>query len=142
VDGHAGHGDVYEVSDGSEVSWSGLSPAGRQPPTRRRPQVYSGRVRRRRRQARRPWYVREAVLALPLMMITIGLVAVSQDYWRRGLLVVGSALVAAGVLRLVLPTRAAGLLAVRSRVFDVVMLVVLGFAVVGLTLAVPVPGSS
>ncbi len=136
----AGHG---EVPGAEPPGAGGQAPAegGRGVPPGTGTGRDRGRAHRRRRQARRPWYVREAALTLVLVVVTIGLVVVSQDYWRRGLLVVGSALVGAGALRLLLPTRPAGLLAVRSRLFDVVMLVTLGFAVIGLTLAVPLPGS-
>ncbi|OAA18818.1 Protein of unknown function (DUF3017) [Frankia sp. EI5c] len=69
--------------------------------------------------------------------VGFGLLLVSQDYWRRGLLTVGGVLLVAGALRLCLPTRKVGMLAVRGRLFDTVTLVVLGGAVIVLTLAVP-----
>jgi hypothetical protein len=50
---------------------------------------------------------------------------------------VGTAVVAAAVFRLVLPSRRAGLLVVRSRLFDVTVLAVLGLAILALGLAVP-----
>jgi hypothetical protein len=76
-------------------------------------------------------------LTFVLAAVTAGLAAVSQDYWRRGLLVIGTILLGAGLVRLVLPERLVGLLAVRSRPFDVTMLVVLGAGIVALTLTVP-----
>jgi hypothetical protein len=91
---------------------------------------------------RRPWYVREAVLTVVLLALMAGLVTASQDYWRRGLLVVGTVLIGASALRLLLPASAVGLLAVRSRIFDVVMLASLGIGIIGLTLAVPLPTAS
>ncbi|WP_241840093.1 DUF3017 domain-containing protein [Frankia sp. CcI49] len=69
--------------------------------------------------------------------VTLGLLLVTQDYWRRGLLTVGGVLLVASALRLCLPTRKVGMLAVRGRLFDTVTLVVLGLAVIVLTLEVP-----
>ena len=48
----------------------------------------------------------------------------------------------AGLLRLVLPTRVAGLLAVRSRVFDIVAygLLAAGIAVLAIVVPADVPG--
>lgn len=69
--------------------------------------------------------------------VCLGLLLVSQDYWRRGLLTVGGVLLVAAVLRLCLPGRKVGMLAVRGRLFDTVTLVVLGGAVIVLTLEVP-----
>ncbi|HET9421175.1 MAG TPA: DUF3017 domain-containing protein [Nocardioides sp.] len=57
--------------------------------------------------------------------IGIGIVYRSHD-WRLGVRVVAGALFAAALLRLVLPQRDAGMLAVRSRVIDVGLLVVIG----------------
>jgi hypothetical protein len=73
--------------------------------------------------------------------VALGLVLVAQDRWRRGLLGVGMVLLGAAVLRLVLPTRSIGMLAVRSRVFDVLTLLAFGVAVIVLTLAVPYYGA-
>jgi hypothetical protein len=53
------------------------------------------------------------------------LVVVFGD-WRFGVRVLGTALLTAGVLRLVLPQRDAGMLAVRRRSVDVLLLVVVG----------------
>ncbi len=66
---------------------------------------------------------------------SVGLVA--MHYWRRGVLVCGIALLAGGFLRLVLPTRRVGVLAVRGRTTDVVSLGTLGAAVVLLAAVVP-----
>jgi hypothetical protein len=89
-----------------------------------------------------PLYVRRPFLAglirqLPLLavlsVVGIGLVVVAFGYWRKGIVVVGLALIGAAVLRLLLPVRRVGFLAVRSRPVDVVLL-----AGTGLTLAVVV----
>jgi hypothetical protein len=79
----------------------------------------------------------ELPTALVLFIAGGGLVAVAFDHWRRGIFLIGlAALVGAG-LRLFLRTRDAGLLAVRSRVFDVVALLCMGGAILILTKAVP-----
>ncbi|MEX5712574.1 DUF3017 domain-containing protein [Parafrankia sp. FMc6] len=72
--------------------------------------------------------------------VALGLLFVSQDHWRRGLLTAGDVLLVAALLRLCLPTRQVGMLAVRGRVFDTVTLVVLGTAVIVLTSTVPYSG--
>jgi len=95
---------------------------------------------------RPPLYVRRPLLAgllrqLPLaavlVAVAVGLGMVAVEHWRRGLLVVGLALVGAGLLRLVLPVRRVGFLAVRSRPVDVVLMAGAGVALSALALAVP-----
>ena len=89
---------------------------------------------------RPPLYVRRPFLAgllrqLPLLVVLLvvglGLLLVTFQHWRMGLVVIGLALVGASLLRLFLPVRKAGFLAVRSRPVDVVLL-----AGTGLTLAI------
>ncbi|MGX5656264.1 DUF3017 domain-containing protein [Geodermatophilus nigrescens] len=98
--------------------------------------------------SRPPLYTRRPFLAgllrqLPLfavlVAVAVGLGMVALEHWRRGLLVVGLALVGAAVLRLVLPVRRVGFLAVRSRPVDVVLMAGAGVAVT--VLSVLVPGS-
>ena len=72
-----------------------------------------------------------------LLAVAVGLAVVAVEHWRRGLLVVGLALVGAGGLRLVLPLRRVGFLAVRSRPVDVVLMAGTGVLLTALTLAVP-----
>jgi Protein of unknown function (DUF3017) len=90
-----------------------------------------------------PLYVRRPFLAglirqLPLLaailVVGAGLVLVTFGYWRRGLVVIGLALIGAALLRLLLPVRRVGLLAVRSRSVDVLMLAGAGLALTVLTL--------
>jgi hypothetical protein len=62
-----------------------------------------------------------------LIATAIGIVIVSRSHdWRLGVRVVAGALFAAALLRLVLPQRDAGMLAVRHRLVDVGVLVVIG----------------
>jgi hypothetical protein len=81
--------------------------------------------------------VRQAPLLAVLVAVGIGLLEVAVDHWRRGLVVIGVALVVGGALRLFLPVRRVGFLAVRSRPMDVVLLVGTGLvlAVVALSIA-------
>jgi hypothetical protein len=90
-----------------------------------------------------PLYVRHPFLAglvrqLPLLaailVVGAGLLLVTFGEWRRGLVVVGLALVGAALLRLLLPLRRVGLLAVRSRSIDVLLLTGTGLALIVLTL--------
>jgi hypothetical protein len=95
---------------------------------------------------RPPLYVRRPLLAglirqLPLLAVLlavgIGLLVVTIGQWRQGLAMIGLTLVGAGVLRLSLPVRRVGFLAVRSRPMDVVLLVGSGLVLTVLALTVP-----
>ena len=83
--------------------------------------------------------VTEAPVFLVFAVAATGLLAGSQGFWRRGLLVVAASLLLAAVLRLALPTRRAGLLAVRGKALDVVVLAGLGSAMLLLASIVPPP---
>ena len=95
---------------------------------------------------RPPLYIRRPFLAgllrqLPLLVVLLvvglGLLLVTFHYWRTGLIVIGLALVGAGVLRLLLPVRRAGFLAVRSRPVDVVLLAGAGLALAVIARTIP-----
>ena len=95
---------------------------------------------------RPPLYVRRPFLAglvrqLPLLAVLvtvgIGLLLVTFGHWRRGLVVIGLSLIIAGLLRLLLPVRRVGFLAVRSRPVDVVLLAGTGLALAITALAIP-----
>jgi hypothetical protein len=57
--------------------------------------------------------------------------------WRLGVKWIGGALVAAGLLRLAMPQKDAGMLAVRHRAFDVLLLAGVGAALVFLSESIP-----
>ena len=59
---------------------------------------------------------------LALAGVLVGLALVVWQDWRTGVRTVAASLAFAAVCRLVLPTRQAGMLAVRHRVVDVLML--------------------
>lgn len=79
-----------------------------------------------------PWLrrvdLRDAPAALVLVIAFGGLIyaAVFREHWLRGVLLLAGAMVLGGVLRAMLPARQAGLLAVRSRPFDVLCYLGLG----------------
>lgn len=81
--------------------------------------------------------VNEAPVLIVLVVASAGLLGVTQGFWRRGLVVVAAALLLAAVLRLALPTRRAGLLAVRNKAVDVFMLGGFGSAMLLLASVVP-----
>ncbi|MGI8723540.1 MAG: DUF3017 domain-containing protein [Geodermatophilaceae bacterium] len=73
------------------------------------------------------------------LVVAAGLTLVLLEYWRRGVVTIGAAMGMAGVLRLLLPARRAGLLSVRSRGFDVAAYIFLAVALIGIGLAIPPP---
>jgi hypothetical protein len=84
-----------------------------------------------------------ALRAWPLLVVLAGVVAglglavLGPGTWRAGCLVIGAALSLGAVLRMVLPSREAGLLQVRSKAFDTTFLLLLAAAVVVLAILVP-----
>ena len=121
---------------------AGPPPAQRPPQTLRSPQSQ----RARRAPQRPPLYLRRPLLAgflrqWPLLVVILGvgagLLLVAAEWWRSGLVVMGLALVLAGALRLLLPVRRVGFLAVRSRPVDVALTAGAGLALAVLALAIP-----
>lgn len=76
----------------------------------------------------------ELPLASVIGGVGVGLVVIALHHFRWGNLVIAGSLLAAALFRLVLPTRRAGLLAVRSRFTDVVTMVIMGAALMVLAL--------
>lgn len=70
-------------------------------------------------------------------MTFAGLLVAGLGDWRTGIRIVSGALVGAATLRLVLPEREAGMLAVRHRVLDVSILVVIAGALLLLASTIP-----
>jgi len=82
--------------------------------------------------------LREWPFAVVVATAVAGLVVVAAlDRFRRGSVLFAGAFGVAAALRLVLPARSAGLLAVRGRSFDVIAYAGLGVAIAALALAVP-----
>jgi len=69
----------------------------------------------------------------------LGLVLAAALDWQVGAFVLGLALLLGAALRLTLPARAAGWLAVRTRGVDAALLLALGFAMVLLANTIPRP---
>ena len=65
-------------------------------------------------------------LAIVLTAAGVGLIVVALHHFRWGNLILGGSLLLAALMRLVLPTRRAGLLAVRSRFTDALTMSLLG----------------
>ncbi len=92
-------------------------------------------LRRERRTDRiRPWLI-------VVLIAAVGFALVLEQYWRRGVVLVGVAFAVAALLRLVLPNSLAGILAVRFRSFDVAVYGGLSAAVLIGAFAVPPPGT-
>ena len=93
-----------------------------------------------------PLYVRRPFLAglirqLPLLAVLLvvgaGLLMVAAHHWRMGLVTVGVAMIGGALLRLLLPVRQVGFLAVRSRPTDVVLLAGTGIVLTVTALTIP-----
>lgn len=82
--------------------------------------------------------VRQLPAVVVLALVGFGLVLCSTVGWRPGSLVIGLSLLLAAGLRLALPAKQAGWLAVRTRGLDAACYLVVGFAVVLLANTIPV----
>jgi len=87
--------------------------------------------------ASRRW--REWPITLVLACVVLSLLVVAANHFRRGSVLLAASVLLATGLRLVLPARQAGLLAVRSRLLDVIALGGLGGGLMVLALVVPPP---
>ena len=74
---------------------------------------------------------------LVLATAVAGLVLAYVDDWRLGVRVLAAGLLGAAALRLVLPQRDAGMLAVRHRFVDVLVLLAVGLALIFLSGSIP-----
>ena len=75
-------------------------------------------------------------MLLVAVVMLVAVVFVAQDRWRRGAFFIGGATLLAAAFRLCLPPARVGLLAVRSRPFDVGADTVLGGAIVVLSVTI------
>ncbi|MTD14275.1 DUF3017 domain-containing protein [Nakamurella sp. YIM 132087] len=64
--------------------------------------------------------LRAVPITLVLLAVAAGLALIATDHWRRGAATLGGAAALAAVFRLVLPEQLIGVLAIRSKTFDVV----------------------
>jgi hypothetical protein len=74
---------------------------------------------------------------LVMAVVAFALALVVLDEWRTGIRLMGGALVFGALVRLVLRSRDAGMLAVRHKVLDAVILVLLGGALIFLAGSIP-----
>jgi hypothetical protein len=86
---------------------------------------------------RYPSTIGGACYLVVLGVVAVGLGVVASGHWRGGIHVVAGALVGAAALRLVLPARDAGMLAVRHRMLDATLLGVMGVALWVLASTIP-----
>jgi Protein of unknown function (DUF3017) len=77
------------------------------------------------------------LLILAVLVAGFVFVRLAPQHWLRGVLIIGADLILAGVLRLTLPARRAGILVVRSRVFDTIAYIGLGVLVITFAAALP-----
>jgi len=75
-------------------------------------------------------------MLLVTAMVVVAFVLIFLHHWYRGTLLLGLVVALAGVFRLVLPEHRVGLLSVRSRLFDTVVMFVFGATIVWLALTV------
>lgn len=87
---------------------------------------------------RRRWWSQWPI-AIVLACVVASLITVALDRFRVGALMLAASLVLAFVLRLVLPADRVGMLAVRSKIVDLVVLGSLSLALVVFALWVPPP---
>ena len=86
---------------------------------------------------RYPSTIGGALYVLAMVVLFVGIYLVAREDWRVGVRwMAGSLLFAAGC-RLLLPSRQAGMLAVRNRAVDVALLVVVGGALIFLAGSIP-----
>ncbi len=83
------------------------------------------------------WAGRQWPLLSVLGLGVVGLGAVALGHFRSGCFLLGVAVLLAAVARLVLPVRRVGLLVVRSRAFDVLVLSTMGVALAVFAIIVP-----
>jgi Protein of unknown function (DUF3017) len=76
-------------------------------------------------------------LAVSAGIGAVGLLVTTLDGWRAGVVLFACGVLVAGVFRLVLSDDRAGLLRVRRRIFDVLMLIGMGVVVLALALIIP-----
>ncbi|MFC5063884.1 DUF3017 domain-containing protein [Actinomycetospora atypica] len=78
----------------------------------------------------------QAPLAVVLAVVVVAFWRIGLQHWREGTTVLGLALLVAAVLRVALPDRTAGLLAVRPRRTDVLTYAAFGVVVVLVSLTI------
>jgi len=88
----------------------------------------------RRLRQRHPWRELPAIVVLVIAAAGLGYVLVIPQHWLRGVLLFAGAMGLGGALRLLLPSRYAGLLSIRNRWFDSFCFIALAAAMAALGL--------
>lgn len=91
-----------------------------------------------RRPRRRRWLAQWPI-TLVLIGVGIACALIAADYFRRGCVVLSASVLLAAFLRLLLPEKEAGMLAVRSRKVDAAVLGAMGLGLAVFTFWVPAP---
>jgi len=86
---------------------------------------------------RYPSTIGGAFYLLVLGAVAVSMVVVALDEWRSGVRLMGGALIFAALVRLVLRSRDAGMLAVRHKLLDATVLLVLGGSLIFLAGSIP-----
>ena len=86
---------------------------------------------------RYPSTIGGAFYLLVLGAVGVSMVVVALDEWRTGIRLMGGSLIVAAAVRLVLRRRDAGMLAVRHKLLDAVVLLVLGGSLIFLAGSIP-----
>jgi hypothetical protein len=77
-----------------------------------------------------------APMILVMVIAAAGMVRVLTQHWREGAVLLGGALIAAAVLRVLLPVDRVGLLAIRSRATDVLCYTAFGVVMTALAVTI------
>lgn len=125
------------VSERADVPLAPVEAGGGTPAERRAFWRRWGRNRGRPLPPIRPWPRRQWPLLVVLAGVVGSLVVVVLVDFRPGTALFAASVLLAAALRLVLTTRRAGLLVLRSRMVDVTTLAIMGGATLLLALAVP-----
>jgi hypothetical protein len=90
------------------------------------------------------WLRAEAAFVLVVILVLVAILVLLLDPrdWRPGAGILAAALLLAGVLRLVVPQSAAGMLAVRGRWRDALFYVCTGAVILGVALRLHTNGST
>ena len=86
---------------------------------------------------RYPSTIGGAFYLLVLVVVGVALLLVAVAEWRTGIRLMGGALIFAALVRLLLRARDAGMLAVRHKVLDAAILIVLGALLIFLAGSIP-----
>ncbi|GAA1326869.1 DUF3017 domain-containing protein [Pseudonocardia xinjiangensis] len=77
-----------------------------------------------------------APVMLVMLIAAAGMVRVLTQHWREGAVLLGGALLVAGLLRILLPVDRVGLLAIRSRPVDVLCYAAFGVVMTALAVTI------